>query len=102
MARIPDATDLGPRPVPQARAPRVYDASGEIGAESLGRAAERIGRAAVDFGERRDLFNASKAKASYIQAEAAARAELENDPDWETYETRYREKMTKVRDETLK
>jgi hypothetical protein len=101
MAIIPSVDALGARPLPQARAPQTYDASGEILAEATGRAADRIGHAVTDFGERRDLFNASKAKAAFIQAESSARLELENDPDWETYETRYREKMSKAKDTVL-
>lgn len=100
MPKIPDVTSLGERRAPIGRAPTYEDRSAEIAAESIGNAARQLGGAVVDFADRRDSFRVAKAGASFSTAEATARQFQDN--DWETYETRYRESMRKVREDTLK
>lgn len=100
MPRIPDITSLGERRAPIGRAPTYEDRSAEIAAESIGSAARQLGGAVVDFADRRDNFRVAKAGAAFSTAEASARQFQDN--DWETYETRYRESMTKAKEESLK
>jgi hypothetical protein len=100
MPRIPDVTSLGERRVPVGRAPVYQDRSTEIAAESLDNAARQLGSAVVDFADRRDNFRVAKAGAAFSTAEASARQFQDN--DWETYETRYRDSMTKAKEAALK
>jgi hypothetical protein len=100
MARIPDVTSLGERRAPIGRAPTYEDRSAEIAAESIGNAARQLGGAVSDLADRRDNFRVAKAGATFSTAEASARQFQDN--DWETYETRYRDSMRKVREDTLK
>jgi len=99
MPTIPDSRDLGRRVIPQSRRAIVQDRSGEIEATAVQNAANTIGQA-VDYVEkRRDQFNYATAKSGLLKADIEARQELEEDPDWATYETRYREKMGKAREQ---
>lgn len=100
MPRIPDVTSLGERRIPVGRAPEYQDQSGEIIAASIGNAARQLGSAVSDFADRRDNFRVAKAGAAFSTAEASARQFQDN--DWETYETRYRESMAKVKETALK
>lgn len=96
MARIPDVMDLGARPVPRRSREIVQDRSAEISADAMGQFAGAIGNVAHQFGEREDKFAYAQAKSSLLQADIATRKELEDDPDWGTYETRYQESMSKA------
>lgn len=100
MPKIPDVTSLGERRIPVGRAPTYQDQSAEIAASSFGNAARQLGSAVVDFADRRDNFRVAKAGAAFSTAEASARQFQDN--DWETYEARYRESMTKTKEEALK
>lgn len=100
MPKIPDVTSLGERRIPVGRAPTYQDQSAEIAAASYGNAARQLGSAVVDFADRRDNFRVAKAGATFSTAEASARQFQDN--DWETYETRYRESMTKAKEAALK
>ena len=93
MARIPDANALTLR-IPQSRRGITSDRSGEI----LGEAAVELGQAFGRAEERRDKFRYGKAKSELLQADIQARRELESDPDWQTMEPRYRERMKKARE----
>ena len=86
MPRIPDSTALGERTVARRRAPIYEDRSGEIAANSLGRAADQLGQIGTQLGEREDKFRYAQAKSSLLTADMAVRKELENDPDWERTE----------------
>lgn len=108
MARIPTAADFGARPVVQARAPRTVDQSGAILAEGMEAAASKIGRIGAQYAEKEDRDAEKEDRAGYaharstlLQADIAARQELENDNDFATYESRYREKLGKVREAAL-
>jgi hypothetical protein len=62
-----------------------------------------IARGIADIVERRqdrqDKFNYARAKNALLSADADIRSQLEEDDDWETYEERYREAMSKALDE---
>lgn len=98
MARIPDVTDFGARPVVQARAPRVIDQSGDILAEGIGRAASTVSQIGAQFLQRQDQFATASARSEILQADVAVRKSLENDSDYSTYETRYTDAMQKARE----
>jgi hypothetical protein len=100
VPRIPDVTNLGERRAPVGRAPEYQDRSSEIVASSIGNAARQLGGAVSDFADRRDNFRVAKAGAAFSTAEASARQFQDN--DWETYEPRYREAMTKAKEAALK
>jgi hypothetical protein len=93
MPRLPDAQSLGQRPVPQSRqGVATNPRAGAVGdaVAGLGQAIAGIGQQQLD---QQDKFALSTARASYLKADIAARAELENDPDYGTYQSRYAEKM---------
>jgi hypothetical protein len=99
VPRIPDATALGARPIPQSQRQISVDESAMV----LGRAAQESGqqllRAGLVMGEREDRFTYATAKSALLQADVEARRELENDPDYATYDKRYRERMAKAREQ---
>jgi hypothetical protein len=85
MPRLPDAEDLR-RSAPQSRRGIVTNHSGEI----LGNTLQQVGaqRAEAD-----DKFAYALARNTVLSADLAARKQLENDPDWGTYEQRYTESL---------
>lgn len=97
MARIPDASQLGYN-VPSIRTPRFQDRSGQIIANAAGQFGESLGNAADAYQEREDKFAYARAKTTLLAADVEARRALENDQDWEGYEKRYSESMTKARE----
>lgn len=97
MARLPDLDSLGARPIPRARmGVASVDNPGAIGnaVEGFGDVAARIGAAEV---EKEDQLSYAAAKASLLKADAEARMELADDPDYETAEKRYQERMGKAK-----
>lgn len=98
MPRLPDADSLGARPVAQPVGQILtYDTTAE------GRAVARFGQAANEVAvrelERRDKLAYAGAKSALIQKDMEIRQALENDPDYETYGTRYEEQFSKAREE---
>jgi hypothetical protein len=71
---------------------------GLILADAVQDTARAVTRAGALHDRREDRFAYAKAKSTLLQADIDARRELENDPDYGTYETRYREKMAKARE----
>jgi len=98
MPKIPDVMSLGPRPLPEVNRHVVTDRSGLIVADALGELGQAAGRVGSQLQERDDKFNYAVAKSTLLQADIEARRALENDPDWSTYEDRYREAMGKARE----
>lgn len=98
MARLPDIEALGGRPIPQSRrsiatvrnAGAVGDAAGNLGAT--------ISQMGQQMLEREDKLTYAAAKSAILRADVNARIELQDDPDFETYESRYQEKMAKARE----
>lgn len=101
MARIPDVDDLGARPIPRARAPRTVDQSGAIMAQAIEGTAQRLSGIPAQFVADRDAFQTTTARSAFLQSDIAARKALENDLDYATHETRYRESMQKAQDEAV-
>src|SRR3954464_8195236 len=78
MPRIPDATDLGPRVLPTAEAPRFEDRSGEIRANAIAQAAASISESTRQFAAKRASQDAAEG-ISTLRAKWAQRyIELEN------------------------
>lgn len=98
MARLPDIASLGDRPIPQARAPRTIDQSGDILADSIGRTANAVGDIATRVSAREDQASYAQARSTLLQADIATRKSLEGDQHFQTYSTRYREAMQKARE----
>lgn len=102
MATIPDVMDLGARPVPRRARGIVQDRSAEISADATSQFAGAIGNIAQQIGEREDKFAYAQAKSSLLQADISTRKALDNDPDWQTYESRYQEGMAKALETSAK
>lgn len=102
MARIPDETDLGSRVIAQRRAPIYEDRSAEIAAEGVARTAESIGRSVQQLARDQDEFNTGRARSALLQEDDAIRKELATDPNWQTHESRYAERMKTAREEASK
>lgn len=96
MAKIPDATALGERPIPQARSTRIVDQSSAI----LGQATDRLAGTVSNIGERivqqRAQYDVANARTGLLSADINTRSELDKDDNWQTYEQRYTEAMTKA------
>lgn len=93
MARLPDVTDLGARPVPRSqRQIATVRNAGAVGdaIAGFGDTASNIGQQML---EREDKLSYAAAKTALLKADATTRQELEDDPDYSTYEKRYQEKM---------
>lgn len=93
MAIIPDATDLGARPVPRRARGIVKDQSAEISAQNLAQFGGAVANIANQFSEREDRFSYAQAKSTLLQADIQARKQLKDDPDWASHETKYQQSM---------
>ena len=101
MARLPDAMSLG-RPVPQPRRSVVTDQSGQITGQAVEAAGNSLIRLSQQREERQDRIGYAQARSTLLQADIAARQELENDNDFATHETRYREKLGQARQDATR
>lgn len=103
MARLPTLDDLGARPTPVSR--RGVASNPRAGA--IGGALARIGDNLAQTGdrlisqqiEREDRLAYASAKSELLKADIVARKELETDPDYDTWEARYAERMKVARSE---
>lgn len=98
MPRLPDATVLGDRPIPNGRRPIVSDQSGTILSRGIDQLAGGILRASDQINQ----FATASARSDVLNADIEARRSLENDPDYQTYEKRYTEAMNKAREAAAK
>lgn len=96
MATIPDASDLGSRPIPRRARGLVSDQSGEILADAGARFGATVSNVAGQITQRDDSFRYAQAKSALLQADIEARKSLDNDTDWENYETKYQSAMNKA------
>jgi hypothetical protein len=101
MPRLPDASAFD-RPIPRARREVVTDQSGMVLADAVGDVAQGAGRIVAQREERLDREGYASARSSLLQADIAARREFENDNDYATFESRYREKMGQARQDAAK
>lgn|GEM_PF-4605693 len=103
MARLPQSADLGRRvPRPVRGTVGVRGGIAEQGQAAVAESVSHFGRSVSDVGEaiqqRRDTVESADAKSQYLKAEIETRRDLDGDPDFATYQTRYEERMGKVRD----
>ncbi len=93
MAKLPDVTSLGARPVPQA----AFSVATVRNAGAVGQALGDVGGALAKAGEqeleRLDKMNYAAARAALLKADTELRSKLQDDPDFTTYEQRYTEGM---------
>lgn len=94
MPRLPDSTALGQRPVPTSRRQVVQDQSGQIIGQGVSQLGENLQRIGAEFEDRQSTLEATQARSSLLVADIQTRQELQADPDWSTYEKRYRDKMS--------
>jgi hypothetical protein len=98
MPRLPDIDDLGQRSIPQSRARFV--AAARPGAD-IATGLNDVAAAGFQITEREDRLTYAKSKSGLLMEDLKARSELEQDPDYETYEPRYRDRMKKAREIAL-
>ncbi len=97
MPRIPDYTAAGTS-VPRTTTPRFNpDRSRAIVAEGQGALLTAVDQAVDQAVEHDDKLRYATARGSLLRAQIEARKELEGDPNYETYETRFRERTAKAR-----
>lgn len=97
MARIPDESQLG-YSVPRTRTPRFQDRSAAIVGEAVEGLARTVGAASNRLQEREDQFNSARAESMLLSADIESRRAREEEADWENYESRHSEAMTKARE----
>lgn len=97
MPRLPDVSAV--RPSPRSN---MGVASAPL-AGVIGEAVSGLGRQLQGAGgqllERQDNLAFNAARTALLKADVAARAELENDQDWPTFETRYSDRMREAREQ---
>lgn len=98
MARLPDVDSFGARPVPQSR--ERFVPAARPGAD-IAAGLTDLASAGFQIQERQDRLAYAKSKSGLLLEDLKTRAELENDPEWETYEQRYRDRMKKAREGAL-
>lgn len=103
MPRLPDLDSLGARPAPVSRrgVASGNPAAGAIGAAVADVGGMLTGMARQQF-EKEDKLSFAAARSTVLRADIEARRELENDPDYTTYDARYSEKMATARTEAAK
>lgn len=101
MPRLPDRDSLGARPIPRANRNVVSVA----GRGNLAQVGTQIGDRIAQFGQgmidKEDKMSYAAAKAKILAEDTKARQEFQDDPDYETFEPRYQERMAKVRADAL-
>lgn len=99
MARLPDLDTLGARPVPVSR--RGVASNPRAGA--VGQALEGFGGTLAQVGsglqQKEDRLAYASARAALLKSDIEARQEIENEPDFEKWESSYDERMTRARGE---
>lgn len=102
MPKLPDLDSLGARPVPQSR--RAIASNPRAGAvgDAVASFGERLAQTGQKAIEKEDRLDLASSQAKLLQADIAARKELEADPDFETWETRYTELMRPAREEAAR
>lgn len=102
MPRLPSAEDLGRRSAPSPGNAILNYEGGQAMArttQQFGQVVEGVGR---DMLEKQDKLGYASAKSALIQKEAQVRQELDSDPDWANYGSKYEAKMKEARAEAFK
>lgn len=96
MARLPDYTTLGSRPSVQDRGGIATKRTGQASAAlvQFGEEVQAVGSA---LQQRENRLVLAKARSTLLQEDIKARADLENDNDYGTFEQRYTDRMTDAR-----
>lgn len=96
MPRLPSVETMGRRPGVTDRGGIATKRTGQVGAalQELGGTVQGIAQQKI---ERDARLSSAKARSHLLQADIAARAELDGDPDYETYGDRYAKKMNNAR-----
>jgi hypothetical protein len=102
MPKLPD--DLGVRQTPNYQGQVVSRLNRGTTAPALAQAelGNTVSRIGAGIQDREDKLNYARAKSSLLQEQIKAVDELDQDPDFSTYETRYNERMKGARDASLK
>lgn len=98
MPRLPDLDSLGSRPVPQSRRSIASNPRAGAVAEAFGGLGEQLAGAGQRMVEKQDRLAYAAAKTAILKADIAARQELETDPDYENWSTKYAERMRTARE----
>lgn len=98
MPRLPDIDSLGPRPVPQSQRGVARQPAAGIVGDAIAGIGQNLTRIAEARFEKEDRLAYAAAKSAYLTADIAARKELQDDPDYGTFEARYAEKMKAARE----
>lgn len=102
MPRLPDITDLGSRPTPVSRRQIASNPRAGAVGQALEGFGETVGRIGEGIAENEARLATAAAKSAILKADVATRQELQDDPDYETWGTRYAEKMKAVREQAAK
>src|SRR5688572_14968287 len=102
MPTIPDEMDLGGGVLARDNSPRYESRAGLIQAQSLVETAQGLERIRAKKQAHDDQFNYARARNALMQADAAARKSLENDPNWADHEKRYADQMKVAREDAGK
>lgn len=102
MPRLPDLDSLGARPVPQSR--RAIASNPRAGAvgDAVASFGERLAQTGQKAIEKEDRLAYATSRAKLLQTAIATRKELETDPDFETWEARFAERMRPAREEAAR
>jgi hypothetical protein len=102
MPRLPDLNALGARPVPVSR----RGVAETPGVSAVGRAVEGLGQTVAkvgeDLAERHDKAQYAIAATASLKASNEQIAGFDTDPDYGSYEKRYRERMAATNQESAK
>ncbi len=101
MARLPTVVDIG-RQIPESRRRVVADRSGQIVGDSISAAGSNLASITERRSQREDKFAYAQAKSSFLRSDIESRKTLQDDNDWQGWEQRYRDSMSKGLEESLK
>lgn len=102
MPRLPDLDSLGARPVPASRSRVVSTPGVGMVGDAISGIGEQLYRGGQQMFEKQDKLAFAAARTTILKADVTARAELEKDQDWTTYEARYTDAMKLARDNARK
>lgn len=93
MARLPSEQDLGARPIPISRKSVVVDQSGIIIADAIARAGQQLSQYSAEQLRKDDALRYESAKSTMLHAHNTAIKELEDIPDFTTWQKEYKTRM---------